>query len=100
MYKDIITYELAEGISQNLLLETAKEVLELWMNKQAGFLNWEIHLDGQDQYVDIVYWESKAAAKAAEKEMNNIPNGAAWFSCYKEGSIKSKNLSLIKNFNP
>lgn len=98
MYKDLISYELAEGITPEHLLTVAKNVLDQWMQKQEGFLNWEINKNSDGTYTDIVTWKSKEAAKKAEKEMGNIPNGAAWFGCYKEGSISSKNLTAISNF--
>lgn len=98
MYKDIISYELAEGISKEHLLKVAEKVVNEWMKKQPGFIKWEINTDKNGAYVDLVYWESKEVAKLAEKEMNNIPNGAEWFGCYKLGSISSKNIDLMASF--
>lgn len=98
MYKDIITYELADNISEEQLLKIAGQIVNDWMKKQPGFISWEIHSNGENSYTDIVYWESKEAAKNAEKEMVNIPNAGAWYGCYKEGTIKSQNLSLLSKF--
>ena len=98
MYKDIISYQLAEDISQAQLKEIAGQIVNDWMKKLPGFIKWEIHLDKDDNYTDIVYWESKEAAKNAEKEMMNIPNAAKWYACYKPGSISSKNLRTIAEF--
>jgi len=99
MYKDIINYQLAEGISKEHLLKIASEINNIWMKKQPGFVKWEIHQNSDEDYTDIVYWESKEAAKKSEADMVNIPNASDWYSCYKEGSISSKNLSLIEIFN-
>ena len=99
MYRDIISYELAENISEEQLLKVANEVHESWMKHQAGFLGWEIHSVKDGSYSDIVYWRSREDAMNAEKEMANIPNGGAWFACYKEGSIQSKNLNLISKIS-
>ncbi|MGB1248089.1 MAG: hypothetical protein ACPG4Z_04330 [Chitinophagales bacterium] len=98
MYKDIISYKLAEGISQDDLIRIAQRVFNEWMKKQTGFIDWEITVDTNGNYTDIVSWQSKKAAKQAEKEMMNIPNGGEWFACYKEGSISSKNISQIAKF--
>lgn len=98
MYKDIIDYELAENTSQEKLIRIAKQIVADWMKHQPGFLKWEIHLNSDGTYTDIVSWKSKAAAKQAEKEMANIPNAGDWYGCYKEGSIKSRNLSSIGVF--
>ena len=98
MYKDVISYKLAENVSDDRLLKVASDVLENWMNKQPGFIKWEIHTESDGGYTDIVYWESKDAAKKAEADMVNIPNAGEWFSCYEEGSISSKNLYHVATF--
>jgi len=99
MYKDIISYELADNITQEHLLKVAKQIVTEWMTKQPGFIKWEINTNKDGSYIDIVFWESEAAAKKAEKEMANIPNASEWYSCYKQGSISSQNLSLINTFS-
>lgn len=98
MYKDIIHYELAENITQEFLLKVAKQVVTSWMNKQPGFIKWEIHTNKKGTFTDVVYWQSENDAKNAEKEMPNIPNANDWYSCYKEGSITSHNLKQIAQF--
>jgi len=98
MYKDIINYELAEKITKDQLLQIAKKVVDSWMKHQPGFLNWEVHTNKEGSFTDIVYWQSEQDAKNAEKEMANMPNAGEWFACYKEGSINSKNLTLLTKF--
>ena len=98
MYKDIIDYELAEQITEEKLLKIAKQIITDWMKNQPGFIKWEIHQNSDGSYTDIVSWESKSAAKEAEKEMANIPNAADWYGCYKPGSIKTKNLTSLGEF--
>ncbi len=98
MYKDIINYELAENTTEDQLLKIAKQIVHDWMKNQDGFIKWEIHTNSDGGYTDIVYWKSKEDAKAAEKEMVNIPNASEWYGCYKEGTILSKNLITIAEF--
>lgn len=98
MYKDIITYELAEGVTEEHLLAVAKKIVSDWMKNLPGFIKWEINKDKNGNYTDIVYWKSEEDAKNAEKEMVNVPNANEWFSCYKPGSINSKNLNIIAEF--
>ena len=98
MYKDVISYKLAENTSEDRLLEVAGNVLENWMSKQAGFVRWEIYREGDGSYTDIVYWDSRDAAKRAEADMVNVPDASDWFSCYEEGSISSKNLYHVATF--
>ena len=99
MYKDVISYKLAESISEEYLLNVANEILKTWMSKQQGFIKWEIHKNKGDGYTDIVYWESEEDAKKSEVNMVNIPNANDWYSCYEKGSISSKNLNLIAAFD-
>ena len=98
MYKDIISYQLAADVTEAHLLKVAGEIIENWMRKQQGFQKWEIHKNSDDSYTDIVYWNNKTDAKAAEAKMMDVPNGAAWFACYLEGSITSQNLEKIQSF--
>lgn len=98
MYKDIISYKLAENISEEHLLNVAREVLESWMSRQPGFEKWEIHRNRDGGYTDIVYWESEGDAKNAQADMVNIPNAGDWYACYEEGSISSMNLDYVATF--
>ena len=98
MYKDIITYQLANGISEEDLLQIASQVADTWMKKQTGFIKWEIHKNNTGSYTDIVCWGSKEDAKQAEKEMMNIPQAKDWYGCYKRDSMECKNLEQIRSF--
>jgi hypothetical protein len=98
MYKDIISYKLANGISKEHLISTSKQVHKEWMSKQPGFIKWEITNDKEGNFIDIVYWKSKEAAQQAEKDMINIPNGNEWFACFETDSISSKNLTTLAEF--
>lgn len=98
MYKDVITYELAEGVSEDQLFQVGQRIVDEWMSHQKGFISWEITKDRDGNYMDIVEWESEADAQNSQKEMANIPNGHEWFSCYKEGTIKGQNLFGLKKF--
>jgi hypothetical protein len=98
MCKDIISYELAESTSQEPLIKIAKQVVNDWMKNQVGFIKWEIHTNTDGSYTDIVCWKSEQDAKNAEKEMASIPNASNWHACYKEGTISSKNLTIIAEF--
>jgi hypothetical protein len=98
MYKDIISYQLSEHTTQEQLLTVAKRIVDEWMKTQPGFIKWEINVNSDGSYTDIVYWKSEADAKASEKDMINIPNASEWFACYKEGSLASKNVTTVAFF--
>lgn len=98
MYKDIISYELADGVTEEQLLKVAGQIVNDWMKKLPGFQGWEIHSNSDGSYTDIVYWATEAEAKNATKEMANIPNAGEWYACYKEESIVSKNLTQVSKY--
>lgn len=98
MYKGIITYKLAKGISQRKLLAVAKRVADQWMKKQKGFVKWEIHTQSDGSYTDIVYWKSEKDAKASFETMKDIPNAAEWYACYKDKSIVSKGIAKVAGY--
>lgn len=98
MYRDLITYKLASGVTKAQLIEVAQKVVDGWKKKQPGFVSWEIAHDEDGHYMDIVFWETLDHAKHAEKEMANIPNVEEWFACYEPGSIKSKKVFVSAKF--
>ena len=73
MYKDIISYELAENTTQEQLLQIAKRIVNEWMKKQPGFMKWEIHTDNDGRYTDIVYWRSQEDAKKSRGTNGQYP---------------------------
>lgn len=98
MYRDIIHYELAEGIEVKQLMKVAQGILDKWMKDQPGFISWEIHKNNMGHYTDIVTWNSEINAKKAELSMAQLADAADWFACYKEDSIRSENLERLTVF--
>ncbi|HPK10787.1 MAG TPA: hypothetical protein PK147_11165 [Saprospiraceae bacterium] len=98
MYKDLINYELADGVTESQLLEVANRVYHEWMKDLDGFISWEINKISDNNYMDIVVWTSKEASLDSEKSMDKCTSAGDWFSCYKPGSINSKFLYSVKNF--
>ncbi|MCI5054488.1 MAG: hypothetical protein MRY83_00120 [Flavobacteriales bacterium] len=98
MYKDIISYEIAENVTKEHLLRIAEQIVNEWMKNLPGFLSWEIHENVDGTFSDVVNWQSEENAKHAEKEMVNIPNAGEWYACYKPGSITTKKLHQIAKF--
>ncbi|MCA9486936.1 hypothetical protein H6501_03790 [Candidatus Woesearchaeota archaeon] len=98
MYKEIFSYELAEGVTEEKFLQVANRIHEVWMSKQSGFVGWEINKEENGTYTDIVYWKSKDDAKNSETTMKDIPNVQEWFSCYNAPPISSKKLEELAHF--
>jgi len=101
MYTDIIHYELNKELDQEALLEICTEVHEKWMKDLDGFVSWEINHSNENHFVDLVVWESREHMTASHKKMKMMQSKLRndWQGCYVPGSIKSKNVSQIKQFN-
>ncbi|USN57342.1 MAG: hypothetical protein H6766_02595 [Candidatus Peribacteria bacterium] len=94
MYYDIISYQLADGVTHDQLVNIASRIIDERMADLPGFISREIAQDSDDNYTDIVRRESAEAAAHAEEQMDNIPNAAERYSCYNPDSITSKNLTV------
>lgn len=97
MYKDIISYELAEGITEEHLFEVAEKVYNDWMKNQRGFLGWEINKNSNGSYTDIVMWESKEDNELSNKNMSSMEHSGDWIACYNMSTVKSFNLQRLFN---
>ena len=53
MHKDIITYQLAEGITKDHLVVIAQDIIDNWMKNLPGFISWEIHNGENGKYTDL-----------------------------------------------
>ena len=98
MYIDIISYKLADGISEEHLREAAADIVEVWMRKQEGFRGWKINRLTDDAYQDFVYWENKEAAEKAQENMKDIPEGHAWMGCYNMSTVQSISGEQLAEF--
>ncbi len=100
MYIDLIRYNLAAGITSDMLRDAAENILESWMKKQPGFIRWEITcIEEGKPCLDLVYWKDQASAEAATKNMGQIPPDHPWLACYDMTSITSEKTSQLFVFN-
>ncbi len=98
MYKDIISYELADGVSESHLNQVAIKVYEDWMKHQKGFVSWEINKNKDGNYTDIVVWENKESAQKSNENMAGMKHSAEWMACYKMETVKSINVESLFNY--
>lgn len=97
MYKDLLSYKLADGITEDHLIKVSQKIIESWMKNLEGFISWEINKNDEGGYTDIVCWKNKDLAKEAEKKMCEIPNAEEWYNCYEKGSMKAVHLDSISH---
>ncbi len=99
MYKDLITYKLADEITHEHLLEVAQKVRDSRMSKQDWCLWREITTDSDGEFHDIVTWNSKEDAEKANTDMPNADHAQEWFACYDMSSIKSSGVTQKASFS-
>ncbi len=99
MYIDIISYELAEGVSEKEMLTVTEVINKEWQESSVkGFIGWKICRNEEGNYYDVVLWQDRQSALDAEKIMMNLPSVQKWIACYKEGTMKTNRLTQIDNF--
>lgn len=99
MYKDLISYQLAQNISKEELLTIAKKVFDEWMVFQEGFIKWEINENSQGSFTDIVIWENKESCNKAHQNMSNCKHLNEWIKCYNPSTISNSPLEGISSFS-
>lgn len=100
MYIDTISYQLADGVGEEQLLEVAQKVIDSWMSGLDGFVSWSINKT-ETGYRDLVVWQSQDDAKRAEQKMADIPPELSqqWFGCYQMDTITSQAMLEITRFD-
>ena len=97
MYKEIISYNLAEDKDEIQLQEIAQKIITQWMKHLPGFISWEIN-KATIGYSDIVTWESKQHAQQGHVAIKNIDSNLLqeWQSCYGSPTIDMQSLEQIR----
>ena len=64
---ELAIFKVKDGVSREQLLETADGVAG-WARNQAGFISRDLTYSAEtDTWIDVVWWESLAAAHAASE---------------------------------
>lgn len=74
-------FTLAEGTDENTLLEASEALQTDFLIKQNGFIRRELLKGKDNQWVDLVHWETSEAAAQAMKNAENSPACHKYFQC-------------------
>ena len=62
---EVVTFKLLPGVTEDQFAE-ANESLSGWAKRQPGFVSRNLaYNESEETYIDVVYWESLAAAQSA-----------------------------------
>ena len=64
---ELVTFKLNPGSTEDAFA-AANESLAGWLRKQPGFVSRQLSFNEADEtYIDVVYWESRAAVELADQ---------------------------------
>jgi hypothetical protein len=66
-------FTLKNGIEEAALIEASKALQEEFLQKQDGFIRRELLKKSERAFIDMVWWESKAAAEKAVLNAEKSP---------------------------
>lgn len=85
---ELVTFKLQPGVTEDQFA-AANESLSAWANRQPGFVSRSLSLnEKEDTYIDVVYWESIAAAEVANELSMKSEECAPLFGMCQPESVK------------
>lgn len=85
---ELVTFKLQPGVTEDQFA-VANESLSTWARRQPGFVSRNLSIDEkEDTYIDVVYWESLAAAQAANDLAMTSEECAPMFGMCQLESVK------------
>lgn len=73
-------FKLKPGVAEGSLVEASAEMQKQFLDRQRGFVRRELLKRGAGDFVDLVWWESRAAAEAAMQAVGTSEACAGYFS--------------------
>lgn len=85
---ELATFKLLPGVTEDQFA-AANESLSAWARRQPGFVSRNLSFnEKEDTYIDVVYWESLAAAQAADEMSMKSEECAPLFGMCQPESVK------------
>ena len=66
-------FTVAEGVDEATLYAASTALQQEFLSQQLGFIRRELLKGTDNQWCDLVYWESRAAADQASQNASNSP---------------------------
>ncbi len=85
---ELATFKLQPGVTEDQFA-AANESLSGWARRQPGFVSRHLsYSEKEEMYIDVVYWESLAAAQAADELSMSSEECAPLFGMTVPESVK------------
>ena len=86
------------GVSDADLLRAADDLMP-FLHEVGGFIHWELLKTEDNQWVDLVYWNSLAEAQHAAEVIMSKPAGQRLDALLDETSITILHLHQVRTYN-
>ncbi|MEH6443226.1 MAG: hypothetical protein V7784_04940 [Oceanospirillaceae bacterium] len=91
----------APGVTDEQLIEQAHAVNNTFLIKQKGFIKRELIKKDDNEYADVIYWETSSDAVAAGEEVNTCVKCGEYFELMETGEKAGAGFShytIIKSW--
>jgi hypothetical protein len=73
-------FRLKPGIDEAALIEASERLQSAFLERQDGFIRRELVRRGEGDYVDVVWWQTMAAAQKAMQLVADSPTCGSYFA--------------------
>ena len=92
---EIVTFKIKDGVKVPDFLRASAELEEGFAKKQEGFLSRTFARRENNEWVDVIRWQTMADAEAASKAAMQSPACASMFGMIDEPSVKMMHFEIL-----
>ena len=92
---EIVIFKVNAGTDVSEFIKMSADMKEGFARKQKGFLSRTFARNGNDEWVDVIRWETMADAEAASKAAMQSPVCAPMFRMIDEASVKMMHFDIL-----
>jgi hypothetical protein len=93
---EVVQFKLAGGVDEKAFLE-ASDAMMPELGKLSGFITREL-LKGEDEWMDIVHWNSLDEARQAAAKVMSIPACLRFFEMIDQSGLKVSHLEQARSY--
>lgn len=91
---EIVIYKVNPGTTVSEFMKVSADMEEGFARKQKGFLSRTFARNGNDEWIDVIRWETMADAENASKAAMQSPVCAPMFGMIDEASVRMMHFDI------
>ena len=95
---ELVSVKTKPGVADADMLRASDAVME-FLSKANGFVRRELFKAGENQWLDLVYWNSRAEAEAAMAQSMNQPCVLEMMQLLDESSMTMRHLDQVRVYH-